>query len=125
MNSRLLEVAPHDDPALEHLLEHRSLERPCTAGREDLVRAPAGGRHRRRRVPFDENDRCPLERDEATQLADEGAERRVELERRGERAGDAVRRLEDVGAPGELVAEPFRLGGARDHDLPLGREPVA
>ena len=67
----------------------------------------------RRGVAFDEDDRRPLEGHEAAQLADERAERLVELERGAESARAAVRRLEDVDAVAELVAQPLRLCGAR------------
>ena len=109
----LLEVAAHDHLSLEHALEQRALDRVAVPGREDLVRTAAGGRHRRRGVALDEDDRRPLEGKETAQLADERAERLVELERRAEGARAAVRGLEDVDAVAQLVAQPFRLGGAR------------
>ena len=97
------EVAPHDDLAVEHAFEQRALDRVAVPGREDVAGAAAGRRHRGRGVAFDEDDRRPLEGNEAAQLADEGSERLVELERRAESTRAAVRRLEDVDAMPELV----------------------
>ena len=60
-----------------------------------------------------EHDRHAVERHQPAQLADEDAERLVEVERRRERAGAAARRLEDVDAATELVAKVFRLARSR------------
>ena len=97
---------------VEHALEHRAVEsgRCCPAGRPRLAPRPAVAIVRRG-VAFDEDDRRALERDEPAQLADEGAERLVELERRAERARAPVRRLEHVDAVPELVAQPLGLRG--------------
>ena len=54
------------------------------------------------------------------QLPDEGAERLVHLERRAERAGAAVRSVEEIRATSELVAEILRLGRALEGDARLG-----
>ena len=119
------EVAPYDDLAVEHALEQGALDRVAVAGREHFARAAAGGGHRGRGVALHEDDRRPLEGNEAAQLPDERAECLVELERRAEGARAAVRRLEDVDAVTELVAQPFRLGGAQLGAAPLGIEGVA
>ena len=110
---RVGEVVAHDRMAGEHALQHGALERADAAGREQLVRAAAGGGDRRRRVVLDEHDRRAVERNEAAQLDDERAERLLDLQRRAERAGAAVRRLERVDVAAELVAK--RLGLARAH----------
>ena len=60
-----------------------------------------------------EHDRRPVERDEAAQLADERGERLLDLERRAERAGAAIRGVEQIDPAAELVTEPFRLRSAR------------
>ncbi len=110
---------------LEDAFEQRAFDRVTVPGREDVARAAAGSGHRRRGVAFHEDDRRPLEGNEAAQLANERAERLVELERRAEGARAAVRRLEDVDAMTELVTQAFRLGGPRLGAAPLGVEGVA
>ena len=89
-------------------------------GREDLVGRPAGDGHHVRDAAFGEDDRRPVERDQAAQLADEGAERLVEVERRRECPRAAAGRFEQVDAAGELIAQVLGLGGlcARDRGLP-------
>src|SRR4029450_825469 len=119
------DVAPYDDLAVEHAFEQRALDRVAVAGREHVTGAAARGRHRGRGVALHQDDRRPLEGNEATQLADERAERLVELERRAERARAAVRSLEDVDAVTELVAQPFSLGSAQLGAASLGIEGVA
>ena len=66
-----------------------------------------------RLIPFYQHERNARERDEPAQLADERAERLVEVERRAERAGAAVRGVEQIRAPAELVAQRLRLVDAR------------
>ena len=63
----------------------RGAGRRCPAGRH-VVRAAPGGRDRPRRVVLDEHDRRAVERHEPAHLADERAERLLDLERRPERA---------------------------------------
>src|SRR5437667_428481 len=101
----------------------RRLERPETAGREDLRAAPRGGDHVREAV-FGEHDRHPVERDQSAELPDEDGEGRLELERRAEGAGAAIGGLEQVDAPSELVAQPLRLDRAVLGDVGLLVEPV-
>ena len=124
MELPLFEVAPDDDLTVEHSLQHRAPDRIAVAGRKDLALAAPGSRHRRRRVAFDQDDRRPLEGDEPAQLADERAERFVELERGAERPRTAVRCLEHVDPVSELVAEALRLGGTRLGPAPLRVERV-
>jgi len=119
------QVASHDEPPVEHASQHRALDRTDAAGWENLTRPEAGGGHRGRRVAFHEDDRRPLERHEPAELADERAERLVELERGAEGPGASVRRLEHVDAVTELVAQPFRLGRPRLGTAPLGVDGVA
>ena len=66
-----------------------------------------------------EHDRHPVERQEHAHLADERLERLVELERRAERPRAAVRGLEHVRPPAELVAQPLGLGRPRLGDRRL------
>ena len=107
---RRLELAPVDGLVRrEHVLEQRAGERRRRARREGVVRAGAGGGHHARRAVLGEDDRDAVEREQAAQLADERAERLGELERRAQRARAAVDRVEEVGAPAELVAEGLRL----------------
>ncbi len=75
------------------------------------VRTGTGGRHHRRVTVLEQQDRRPLEGDEASQLGDEGAERLVELEGRAERPSAAIGRFEQVDAPTELVPEALGLLG--------------
>ena len=116
------EIPPNDDFAGEHAVEHRAAQWACGARREDLVRSAACRRHRAGGLTLDEDDRRSLERDEAAYLADEGAERLLDLERRSERAGAAVRRLEEVDAAAERIAQAFGLGRrARRPGVPRSR----
>ena len=118
--------APVDGLAgAQHLLEHRAGDGAlrCRAGRPPAAPTPCRRDHARRGV-VGEHDRGPVERDEPAQLADEGAERLLEVERRAERAGAAVGGVEQVGAPAELVAERLGLGGALPGELRLAGEPL-
>src|SRR5437763_150972 len=66
-------------------------------------------RRRSSETVLGEHDRHAVEGHETAQLADEGAERLVHLERRAERACAAVRGVDQVGAPRELIAQAHRL----------------
>ena len=71
-----------------------------------------------------EDDRHPVERDEAAQLADERLESLVEIERRTEGTCAACRRLEDVGTAAQLVTEQFGLYDLRLRGRRLVAQPV-
>ena len=72
--------------------------------REDVGRAEPRRRDRARDIALDEHDRGAVERDEAADLADEGAECVLQLERGAERTRGAIRGLEHVDPASELVA---------------------
>ena len=102
------------DPPLEHLLEHRSLERAALpGGKISFAPRPAvaivvavspstrtSAARSNGTSPRSSRMKAP---NAASSSSDEASARAT-----------AIRRLEDVGAAGELVAKPFRLGGARD-----------
>ena len=98
------ELAPDDDLAVEHALEHRAVKRPLAPGGKHLGRAAACGGDRSRGVALDQHDRRALERHEPAYLADERAKRLLHLERGAERACAAVRRLEHVHTSAERIA---------------------
>src|SRR5205085_10187185 len=75
-----------------------------------------------RAATFDKHNRDPLEGDQRPQLANESAERLVEVERRRERACAAVRSLEHVHPAPELVAERLGLARASFRERCLVRE---
>ena len=85
------EILPHDDVAGEDPLEDGAGEGADAARRKDGVRSAPGGRHRAGEVVLDEDDRRPVERDQPAHLADERAERVLDLERRPECARAPVR----------------------------------
>jgi len=60
-------------------------DRPARAARQDDVRSESRDGHHLGRPRLLENDRHPVERDEAAQLPNEGFERLVEVERRTKR----------------------------------------
>jgi hypothetical protein len=105
----LEEVLAHHELPAEHFLEHRAGDGRARSGWIDRLLAAAGRGHHLRAPVLREDDRGALERDEPAQLADERAERLLDLERRAEGPRAAVRRLEHVDAPAELVAQPLRL----------------
>ena len=98
------ELAPDDDLAVEHAVEHRAVKRPLAPGGKHLGRAAACGGDRSRGVALDQHDRRALERHEPAYLADERAKRLLHLERGAERACAAVRRLEHVHTSAERIA---------------------
>src|SRR5439155_14791223 len=71
-----------------------------------------------------EHERHPAERNQTTKLPDEAAECLVDVEGRGERAGTAVRRLEQVDAAAELIAKLLGFGRAGVCDGRLMGQPV-
>ena len=71
-----------------------------------------------------EHDRSPFEGDETAKLADEGGKRLLDLERRVERPRAAVRGVEEVGAPTELVAQRLGLAGSALGKVGLCAQPL-
>ena len=111
---RSAHVAPdHRLAALDDLGEQVALEaeHACPGGITSSACAP-GGRDHARHALLGEHDRHAVERHEPAQLADERAERLVEIERRVERPGATVGSVEQVGAAAELVAQRLGLLGA-------------
>ena len=119
--------ARYDRVPVEHLLEHGAFERAAVPGGNSssaprpavaIVAAPSSSASTIASRSNGTN---------APQLADERAERLLELERGRERAGAAVRRLEHVDPTAELVAQRLRLAGARrpqPASCPGGDEPA-
>jgi hypothetical protein len=122
--ARRLHRPPVDELAVEHLLQYRSFDGPRGAARKHPIGAAAGDRHHLCASALDEHDRDAVEGDESAQLANERAERLVEVERRRERPRAPVRGLQQVDAAAELVAEALRLGRPRLGHRSLAREPV-
>ena len=104
----------------EQGLAHRLTRAP----REDRLGTDSRHRQHLCGAPLFENDRHPVERDEAAQLADEPLERLVEIERGAEGTGAACRGLEDVGTAAQLVAEQLRLDDLRLEGHRLLAQPV-
>jgi hypothetical protein len=122
--SGVCHVAPVDGLAgAEHLFEHGARHCALEAGREDVLRADSRRCDHARRRLVGEHDRRPVERHEPAKLADEGPEGLLEVERRAERAGAAVGRVEQIGPPPELVPKLLRFDGALPGESGLADEP--
>ncbi len=108
---RFRHVLPVDRlPALDDVFHDRAFDRDDGSGRENPF-GPLPGRREHAEPPvLEQDDRRALEWDQSPQLPDEGGERLLQVERRSERAGGPVRRVEDVGAPTQLVPQRLCLG---------------
>jgi hypothetical protein len=115
-------VAPVDGlPGPEDLVDEGSRRQRLPGWKHDVVHE-AGGRHHPH-VPFlQQHDRRPVEWDQVAQLTDERAERLLELERRAKRLGAAVRGVDRVAAPVQLVLQLLGLLDAVVGDGGFGRE---
>ena len=111
-------------PPRRHVVKQRAGHGPPRARRKDRFDRGAGRRDHPRRAVVGQDDRRPVERDHAPQLANERGERLLDLERRPERPCAAIRGVEEIDPPAELVAEPFRFRRALVSDGRLLREPV-
>ena len=116
--------------AIDRLAGAKDLVEQCLADRlaraagEDHLGADSRHRQHLRGSRLFEDDRHPVERDEAAQLADERLESLVEIERRVEGACAACRRLEDVRTAAQLVTEQFGLCDLRLRGRRLLPQPV-
>ena len=110
--------------AAKDLVEQCLAHRLARAAGEDHLGADSRHRHHVGGSRLFEDDRHPVERDEAAQLADERLERLVEIERGAEGTGAACRGLEDVGTAAQLVAEQLRLDDLRLGGHRLLAQPV-
>ena len=110
------------------VLRTSSSSEPATGRREPggkTVSAPgAGSRDHPGGSLVREHDCRAVERDEAAQLPDEGREGLLDLEGRAERAGAAIRSVEQVDPAAELVTEALGFRGAPLRDDHLPTEPV-
>ena len=119
----VVHVGPVDDLAvLDHVAQEGARDRAAAARREGRLRSGAGGCDHARNPVVGEHDRRSVERDEPAELPDERGESLLDLERRAERAGAAVRGVEEVDPPAKLVAELLGLLGAGLRDGRLTRE---
>ena len=98
-------------PVRDHLLQDRVRHGDRGARLQIVVGADARSRHHARAAALGKQDRGAVEGQQAAELADEGGERLVEVERRAERPRRTVRRLEQVDATAELVAQTLGLCG--------------
>jgi hypothetical protein len=106
------------------LVEQRLAHGLARAAGEDHLCADSRHRQHLSGSRLFEDDRHPVERDEAAQLADERLESLVEIERRTEGTCAACRRLEDVGTAAQLVTEQFGLYDLRLRGRRLVAQPV-
>jgi hypothetical protein len=99
-------VSTHDRlPASEHVFDHGADHGTRDPAREEAVSTAAGIPHDHGLVTLDEDDREAVELEDAPHLAEEPFESLVLFERRSERPGHPVHRLELVAASAEAVAQ--------------------